>query len=180
MVRSSRSLAAFSVDTKVATRYIGTRLAVSKRPQSKVRLQWLTRTGWPKPTNTPTGPHKAKTVQVQHQGLRRIMGPNGPKVSMLKLPGEETVMLISDMTPGPSAMNHTFFFRHSLRSRNRTRGTSTVFCAAWTGLAQQRSCQPCQRVGSCVNSSVFPTVCTVGNSLCRTSVHHSVDELSPL
>ena len=32
---------------------------------------------------------------------------------MLKLPGEEIVMPISDMTPGPSAIN-TRFFRHSL------------------------------------------------------------------
>ena len=41
-------------------------------------------------------------------------GSKWSKVSMLKLPGEETVMLISDMTPGPSAMNTRFFFRHSL------------------------------------------------------------------
>ena len=32
-------------------------------------------------------------------------GSKWSKVSMLKLPGEEIVMPISDMTPGPSAMN---------------------------------------------------------------------------
>ena len=47
---------AVSVDTKVAQRHIGTRLAVSKRPRprSKVQLQWLTRTWWLEPINTPT------------------------------------------------------------------------------------------------------------------------------
>ena len=61
LVRSSGSLAAVSVDTKVATRHIGTRLAVSKRPRSKVQLQWLTRTWWLE-ADQHADKHKAKMV----------------------------------------------------------------------------------------------------------------------
>ena len=55
---------------------------------------------------------------------------------------------------------------------------SVLRCLDWSRTAKAMS--PLSKDWTCGISSVFPAVCTVGNSLCRTSVHHSVDELSPL
>ena len=77
LVRSSGSLAAVSVDTKVATRHTGTRLAVSKRQRSKVRLQWLTRTWWPRADQ-----HADKTAQGKDgdTNVRRRVASTGTGV----------------------------------------------------------------------------------------------------
>ena len=55
---------------------------------------------------------------------------------------------------------------------------SVLRCLDWSRTAKAMS--TLSKDWTCGNSSVFHTVCTVGNSLCPTTVHHSVDELSPL